>query len=133
MKRCANPHCNCLFTPSKYNPAQKFCGSDECKRFRDAQRQDRHYQENIGNQEWAQQHLERKKQERERRVEKQRRRDNGHELFAEQSAGLNKALMQLVAGIVSLISGAQDVESVESILHQCWRTGSEFYPDGIRP
>lgn len=132
MKRCAAPDCDWSFTPSKHNPYQKFCGREECKRYRDAQRQKRHYHENINNPRWACQHLERKKRERACRMERQKRHsDNTDRQSAQPSAALNNTLTQLLAGVVCMVSGAEDVESVQSILRQCIRKGSEVYPEGI--
>lgn len=130
MRRCANPHCNRLFTPSKHNPNQKFCDCEECRRYRDAQRQRRYYERHSENPEWARQHSQRKRRERARRLERQRCQRSTEDLDR-QNAALRKMLTQLVAGVVAMVSGAGDHASVESILHRCLRKGGEIYPEGI--
>lgn len=131
MKICANPDCKCRFTPSKHNPNQIFCDRDECKRYRDTVRQRRYYAHHSQNPGWVVQQRERKRRERARRIEKQQRRRNIQERFCQQGASLNKTIVQLVAGLVSMVSGAGDYESVESILHRCLHKGGEIYPEGI--
>lgn len=129
-RECANPNCKCCFSPDKHNPNQRFCDREECKRYRDALRQGRYYERHSQDPEWAREHSERKRRERTRRLETQRWHRNTEKLDR-QNAALRKMLTQLVAGVVSMVSGAGEHADVESIIHCCLRKGGEMYPEGI--
>lgn len=131
MKRCANPHCKCLLFPSKHNPNQRFCERDGCKRFRDAERQNRYYHDHMRDPEWARQHRERKQCERRRRIETQRRHSNAENMPRGQNTEENEVVLRLVVGVVSMVSGARDADSISSVLQRCMRKGEEIFPEDI--
>ena len=132
-KRCANPACKEFFVPNKHSVHQRYCGRAECRRCRDAARQRRQYERDSQCEARVRQRSERKRRERRRRLDRRRKAADVVSVLADHCSdnAFDKSLLRLVAGLISMVSGADDYQSIRSILQRCMRKGCDLFPHGL--
>jgi len=122
--------CGRLFTPSKYNPHQKYCNNRECKKYADSVRQKRCYDRHKSDPEWRLKLNRRKKRERERRLKMRKALSAAAAQDAFSLATLN-SFWQLLAGMASFVSGATEYDEVQGMVVRCIEQGQAFFPEGM--
>lgn len=122
--------CGKLFTPSKYNPHQKYCNNPECKKYAARVRQRRYYNKNKEDPEWRLKLRRRKKHERERRLKMRKALAAEAAPDAFNQATLN-SFWQLLAGIISLVSGSTDYAEIQEMATRSIEKGQELFPEGM--
>jgi hypothetical protein len=115
-----NPSCGCYFTPSKYRPDQEYCGKSDCKRYRDRLRQKNYYRRNISDPSWRGALMERKKKERNSRINSVADNVSGN------SPPTLSDLHLLLPGMIAFFSGASSHDEVMKITDKCRRFGNDL-------
>lgn len=122
--------CGKLFTPSKYNPHQKYCNSRECKKYADSVRQKRCYDSHKEDLEWRCKLNARKRRERNRRVKMRKALAAAAAPDAFMLTTLN-SFWQLLTGLTSLVSGSTEYAEIHRMMVRCIEQGKALFPEGM--
>lgn len=140
MKRhkiCKNPNCQRCFVPSKNNPNQDYCSREECKRYRNAQRQQRYYERVCADPSKYRQMLKRKKAERRRRMQRRQELSKAASPSSRRSIcshnqepAPDSRLWHFAAGFLYYTAGVKEKADVEEGVSRCINKGAELLQQG---